>query len=68
MRTKGVCSSCQSIQAVVKANLTEDELKNLDESGHDEEFYYAMAPHFISGNSGPECDGTGTMPQTVNIA
>lgn len=65
--TEGVCCHCQSIRPVVPASLNHEEREELEEMEHGDEMNYVMAPHRILGDSGPECEGVGTMPQTVNI-
>ena len=66
MITKGVCCFCQSLRPVVPANLNDAEREELEEMEHGDEMNYVMAPHLILGDSGPECEGVGTMPQTVD--
>lgn len=63
----GVCCFCQSAHPVRPSRLTLDELEELEDQGHGEETDWVMDKHMIFGDSGPWCEGEGSMPQAVVV-
>jgi hypothetical protein len=69
----GVCCSCQSTHPVTPIS-TSARREILQAEDRDEEDYercygeagnHVMLPHRIFGDTGPECDGAGDLPQTI---
>lgn len=57
----GVCCSCQSVHSVhANPDPDPDSPQNVDEAS-----LYYMASHRTGGDSGPWCDGHGTVPQAL---
>ncbi len=64
---KGVCCSCQSLHPISRrTRIPEDQMDEFEGPfGCGEAGYYQMEPHMIFGNSGPWCEGVGTIPQAI---
>ena len=65
----GACCSCQRSHRVVPRGLRLEELDEIGE-GESQDMYddaagFVMAPHMMNGDSGPWCDGAGTVPQAL---
>lgn len=57
----GVCGSCQEKHPVhSNPDPDPDSPQNVDEAS-----LYYMAMHRTDGNTGPWCDGRGTVPQAI---
>lgn len=66
---KGICCACQSVHEVMHHTLTpaESDYLEYNDISHQEReiMVWVMAPHRIFGDTGVECEGAGTNPQTL---